>query len=329
MPASILQVKTATATSTSNTVTATFDSATTTGSTIVVFALGNNSTSTAFSSLTDNRSGTYVQQVGDPMSSARFDLRAFTNVTGTRGATHSVTVDYTAGTTNDSTSIMMYEVAGVELTNPTAGTSSRSLPLNYAAPFLFSGNPLTPTAYGLHLACAFLDGGGNGNITPGDGWTEDTDIPQYTFMQSGTFNRAAVPNVTQTLTGNWNNIMDDGGVVHLVVRDGLSIYYSTPSLSVGAGNSAYLQVVTQGATSYQWQDNRSGSFANVIDGTGGTTANYVTAALTTGASGRQYRCQVSDGTTTLTSTAATITVDPATTGSLGQFDPELRLLGWW
>jgi hypothetical protein len=45
-------------------------------------------------------------------------------------------------------------------------------------------------------------------------------------------------------------------------------------------------------TTYQWQDDRTGSFTDVADGTGATTPNYVTAATTGSFQRRNYRCLV-------------------------------------
>jgi len=92
-----------------------------------------------------------------------------------------------------------------------------------------------------------------------------------------------------------------------------------------------------GALSYQWQDNRSGSFANTTDGDNATSATYTTPALYVSQSPRQYRCVVTDANGSTNSNAATITVAPR------DFRPELTrkrrvvggitqlndIRGWW
>ena len=72
-----------------------------------------------------------------------------------------------------------------------------------------------------------------------------------------------------------------------------------------------------GALSYQWQDNRTGSFANTTDGTGATSATYTTPQELFSANGRQYLVNVTDSNGTTTSNAATLIVIPYTT----QMDP--------
>lgn len=59
---------------------------------------------------------------------------------------------------------------------------------------------------------------------------------------------------------------------------------------------------------YQWQDNRTGSFTNVADGTGDTTASYTTATAGQAFQGRLYRCVVSDSDGTTNSGSASLAV---------------------
>lgn len=118
----------------------------------------------------------------------------------------------------------------------------------------------------------------------------------------------------------------------IIAQDGPQIKMQPANLSIMAGEKAPLQAVatpSSGTLSYQWQDNRSGSFANVIDGTGGTSQSYVTASLATGASGRQYLCIVTDSNTSTTSSAATITVLPTFNTSAPEFDTDLIAQSWY
>ena len=68
------------------------------------------------------------------------------------------------------------------------------------------------------------------------------------------------------------------------------------------GSTATFSVVATGSPTYQWQDNSSGSFANIA---GATSSSYTTAATTSAFQRRQYRCVI-DG--TLNSQAATLTL---------------------
>jgi hypothetical protein len=65
-----------------------------------------------------------------------------------------------------------------------------------------------------------------------------------------------------------------------------------------------------GSLTYQWQDNRSGSFANITDGIGATSATYVTDFLPLLASGRRYRCVVTDANGSTNTGEASVTVTP-------------------
>lgn len=193
----------------------------------------------------------------------------------------------------------------------------------------FSSASLSPSqTYDLFFAAVCHSSVNNptGITDPPTGWTS-------IFAQTGTAAAGAecaylIPSTTSAQQATWtqNGGSVDWNAIIIAFKSTSAIIIQPNSVSIGSGESAYLQISQIGYSTYQWQDNRSGSFANVIDGTGGTTANYVTAALTTAASGRQYRC-VLDGTTN--SSTATITVTPATTGSLGGWDPTLRVDGWF
>ena len=93
---------------------------------------------------------------------------------------------------------------------------------------------------------------------------------------------------------------------------------STPSnTTVDAGQAATFSTTASNGTSpysYQWQVSTGGAYSNVSSGSGGTTASYTTAALTTGNSGNTYRVIVTDSAgvpTSVTSGAATLTVNAA------------------
>lgn len=69
-----------------------------------------------------------------------------------------------------------------------------------------------------------------------------------------------------------------------------------------------------GSLTYQWQfsSNSGGSWSNVVDGTGQTSASYTTTATAVSSgnhrNGYQYRCVVTDSNGTVNSNAATLTV---------------------
>lgn len=79
--------------------------------------------------------------------------------------------------------------------------------------------------------------------------------------------------------------------------------HRTATFSVSATASA-------GSLTYQWKDNRTGSFANVIDGAGGTSASYTTAFMEVSQTGRLYQCVVTDSNGSTTTSSVSVTVVP-------------------
>lgn len=84
----------------------------------------------------------------------------------------------------------------------------------------------------------------------------------------------------------------------------LAIVAPPVNQSVLIGSSATFTVTANGATSYQWQQLSNGVWANV---SGATAASY-TVPANQAVNGLQVRVHVSDGSTTLTSNSATLTV---------------------
>lgn len=83
--------------------------------------------------------------------------------------------------------------------------------------------------------------------------------------------------------------------------------------SANAGTTATFSVTATGATSYQWQDNSSGSFADIG---GATSSSYGASSVTYAMQGRLYRCNVTNtqGTTTSASAALRVLFNLAGTG---------------
>ena len=81
------------------------------------------------------------------------------------------------------------------------------------------------------------------------------------------------------------------------------------SQAVAAGTTATFTVSVLRSTgtglAYQWQDNRSGAFANIA---GATSNSYTTAATTQAFQGRSYRCVVTDSNGSTTSGTASLGV---------------------
>jgi hypothetical protein len=88
------------------------------------------------------------------------------------------------------------------------------------------------------------------------------------------------------------------------------------SQTIGDGATATFTAAATGnpAPTVQWQVNTGSIWADVTDGTGGTTVSYTTAALSTSASGYQYRARFTNSVTANVATnAATITVNSGAT----------------
>ncbi|WP_281226890.1 Ig-like domain-containing protein [Flavobacterium aquiphilum] len=92
------------------------------------------------------------------------------------------------------------------------------------------------------------------------------------------------------------------------------------SASICSGSATTLSVSVSGASSYQWQSASSfgGTYANVVGGSGATSANYTTATLN---STTYYRVLVSNGSGTTTSNVATVTVNSPTAQTISGTSP--------
>ncbi len=91
-----------------------------------------------------------------------------------------------------------------------------------------------------------------------------------------------------------------------------AITSSPASVSTNSGSQATFMVAAVNATSYQWRVNKGSGFVNAVegtDGTGSTSAIFVTVAATTGMNGYQYQCVASGSCSpAATSGAATLNV---------------------
>ena len=76
-------------------------------------------------------------------------------------------------------------------------------------------------------------------------------------------------------------------------------------------NTNFSLIAAGSSLTYQWQDNSTGSFANIG---GATNATYNLTGVSLALSGRQYQCIVSGACGTVTSVVVTLTVNPKPTG---------------
>jgi hypothetical protein len=97
----------------------------------------------------------------------------------------------------------------------------------------------------------------------------------------------------------------------------VSLVTQPSNASVTSPATATFTIAAAGtAPTYQWQKSTDGgtTYANVTDGTGGTTATYTTPATSTGMNGYKYRCNVSNSCPSrVTSSVVTLTVSGGVT----------------
>ena len=95
-------------------------------------------------------------------------------------------------------------------------------------------------------------------------------------------------------------------IATVTVKEAYQITQDLSDLTVDVGEDVSLQVVAPGTTSYtwEWRTGPDGTWATVTKNKTDTMAFNMQAKY----SGRQYRCTVSNGTTTLVSAIATVTL---------------------
>ena len=121
--------------------------------------------------------------------------------------------------------------------------------------------------------------------------------PATTSADNGTSFRVIVTNPVTSVTSN---------AATLTVNTGPSITTQPASQTVNVGQTATFTVMATGAPplSYQWQKNQ-------VNIAGATSASYTTPATTSADSGTSFRVIVTNPVTSVTSNAATLTVNPA------------------
>ncbi len=82
-------------------------------------------------------------------------------------------------------------------------------------------------------------------------------------------------------------------------------------IAVTAPATATFTVAATGATSYQWQLDTGGGFANVSSGTGQTATSYTTGATNIGMNGHDFRCMATGPGGITYSSPAELTVNAA------------------
>ena len=139
--------------------------------------------------------------------------------------------------------------------------------------------------------------------------------PSLSAVDSGTQYRVRV-------TDSGGGFVDSKAATVTVIAPPTISVQPTPQ-TVTEGATATFSVTATGGVSYQWQSRpgTSGSWSNVTGGSGGTTASYTTAAVSTSDSGTQFQVLVTNSAGTATSNPAILTVNatPTPTPNPGPF----------
>jgi hypothetical protein len=180
----------------------------------------------------------------------------------------------------------------------------------------FSITGITTQAGDVIVSCMSDDGGTNELAAPGP--THPTGTVLGTASQGvgdswSSFGYTVATGTSTTITwrypsqiiGNWGDL----GIKYVVLRNAPVVPVITQqpaSTNVVNGTTATFSVASDGAAdTYQWQDNSSGSFADIG---GATSRSYTTASTTSLFQRRQYRVNATNANGTTTSSAATLTL---------------------
>ena len=185
-----------------------------------------------------------------------------------------------------------------------------------------------PTPSGTGIVFDGTEGTVYGDVT----LDESLTINQGETLTIGKDASLTVPD-GKNLTNN-GTILVSGGIVSGNLNDGTEI--TTPTIStqpkgqtVTEGNPATFSVTASAGSetpTYQWQQKTATSGSDWTDISGATSADYTTVATTTDMSGYQYRCMVKSASgVSVTSVAATLTVDPVSVTGVTLDETELAL----
>lgn len=281
---------------------------------VVFFSSSSSTTCTVTDSASQSyaTAGTDIQNTGGSFFSAACRYKE-----GSASGITTVTASF--GAANTSAVMYVFELAGV----PASGVYDTGVGQAQNTVTSWNAGTLVTAAKGIILVMAndsasagktFTAGAGFSNVT-GTGVTsgshDNTGSGESCYMEyqitttayNGSTNGTVSASIlTANIARNFlaavgPSILTQPGDAQVIEQQ------QTATFSVSASSSG-------GALSYQWQDNRTGSFANVVDGTGGTSATYTTPTQYVSASGRLYQCIVTDSNGSITTRAATLFVVP-------------------
>ena len=234
-----------------------------------------------------------------------YRIRVYKQVGGARGAGHTVTV---AKNLNNEATFFFVEILGG---GDVSGFQPRTVGSTASGATGTGVAITTATANETIIAGVFGEGSGNSHTyTPTAPWTRidnETAPAGITIQAELSYRDAATPG---TYTPSWVYTVPFAETAATftvsILAGGPTITAQPTGQAVNNGATATFSVTATGTApiTYQWQDNSSGSFANI----GGATSSSYSPTASYAAQGRQYRCVVTDANGSATSAAATLRV---------------------
>ena len=252
---------------------------------------------------------TYTQ-VGSQVTASSGDVQAVFECASCAAGTFTVQANF--GTSNAFRGIAVHRFSGLTGSGSLVG-AAQTAP-GTGADGLSSGN-LTPASQPALLLGIATDFNGS-TVNVGTGFTSsavytnvDTANGSYTVSETKRLTSTSAVPATATATSSPSNFLTLAYWAAEVT--GPTITAQPSNQTVNNGATASFSVTATGATSYQWQDNSSGSFANI---SGATSSSYAPTASYS-MQGRLYRCVVTNSGGSVNSDAATLRVAFNLTGT--------------
>jgi hypothetical protein len=175
----------------------------------------------------------------------------------------------------------------------------------------------------------------SGSPTPTVQWQVSTDGNNWNAVSDGTGGTTGTYTTATLAAGDngkqYRAIFSNGvgsaattNTATLTVQFAPSISTQPTNTTINDGQTATFTAAATGspAPTVQWQVNTGSGWANVADGTGGTTNSYTTVALTSAQTGYQYRALYTNSVTANVATsAATVTVNSSSSSPLVTTNP--------
>jgi hypothetical protein len=265
-----------------------------------------------FVSATDSKGNTYTQigtqvLVDTPNTG---NGRVYYDENATGGASHTFSCAYSASGAH---TVVAAEITGAALSGALDVSSGARVT---SSPFTAA---VTPTA-GNRLLVAVWFGASSSNPAThnwsAQGFTLLTGADETDGSTTGTASIAwksvaadGVTSYTASLTETGNTT--EGGLFLMAFKELLppAFVVQPTNQSTNSGSTATFTASASnsgGAITYQWQDNRTGSFTNVASG--GTSSSYTTPATDATYQGRSYRVVATDSNGSVTSGTAQLNV---------------------